>query len=77
MEAFTYGHTNLECARSRLISEAKQGPAWLVLGWDIPGQLLHFVLLNTSPDIFTCINKVSWVEAFTYGHTNLNTPDLV
>ena len=23
-----------EYARSRLISEAKQGPAWLVLGWE-------------------------------------------
>ena len=36
--------------------------------------VLHFVLLNTSPDIFTCINKVSWVEAFTYGHTNCYVP---
>ena len=29
-----YGHTTLNSARSRLISEAKQGRAWLVLGWE-------------------------------------------
>ena len=29
-----YGHTTLVNARSRLISEAKQRRAWLVLGWE-------------------------------------------
>ncbi len=31
---FAYGHTTLSTARSRPISEAKQGRAWLVLGWE-------------------------------------------
>ena len=26
---------------------------------------------------FPCINKVLWLESFAYGHTTLNTPDLV
>ncbi|KAL7863277.1 hypothetical protein SRHO_G00122610 [Serrasalmus rhombeus] len=31
--AVAYGHTTLRTPPSRLISEAKQGRAWLVLGW--------------------------------------------
>ena len=37
----------------------------------------HFVFVNISRDFFTCINEVLWSESFAYGHTNLNTPDLV
>ncbi|KAL7863281.1 hypothetical protein SRHO_G00122650 [Serrasalmus rhombeus] len=32
--AVAYGHTTLRTPPSRLISEAKQGRAWLVLGWE-------------------------------------------
>ena len=31
---FLPGESHAERARSRLISEAKQGRAWLVLGWE-------------------------------------------
>ena len=52
-----------ECARSRLISEAKQGRAWLVLGWEIiTTNTCCVVLLEFfSVSFFPCLIEIySW-----------------
>ncbi|KAL6459499.1 hypothetical protein MHYP_G00329710 [Metynnis hypsauchen] len=55
-----------ENAQSRLISEAKQGRAWLVLGWETAWEYRVLPLNSLIHDF-----------ALAYGHTTLRTPDLV
>ncbi|KAL7863279.1 hypothetical protein SRHO_G00122630 [Serrasalmus rhombeus] len=61
--AVAYGHATLRTPPSRLISEAKQGWAWLVLGWETTWE--YQVLITNS-----LIQRI----AVAYGHTNLRTP---
>ena len=74
-----------ESARSLLISEAKQGSAWLVPGWETAWeyQVLWASFFRESLDICfrssvkLCSRELRPTLVIAYGHITLKAPDLV